>query len=304
MFISGFTSEYQLLEKIGRGFYSNNAITFNINTNESQFNADNILNNISKDQVLYKIISSNTRLVYFNSDKYEIPLIEGRTLFKDDFNSNTDIVLSGRNRLNEINSNQTIVGTIGTNVDSKLDNLILMALKPSNINNMLDGVWVIDGKNDVDKSYNNIKNSVTSLEVSIDKIPSIDSGISRLFNNKQLNNAIYILLFMMFISCLLTLLIYLLLIKKDDIKIMITCGLTTSEILNECFSKKIYKATIFYLCGLFIAYILYFAINNYWINYKILLLTTVIFITASILCIFIFIKLWVYNYIRRVKNDF
>ncbi|MEG2789866.1 MAG: hypothetical protein RR942_18855, partial [Romboutsia sp.] len=227
--ISSFISEYQLLQKVGNEYYSKNAITFNIESNNKNIDVSNMFLLLKKGQVLYKDLGNDTRMIYFNGNKYDIPILNGRTFNKNDLNSSKELVLVGKNRIKEY-LNSEVIGEIGLKFSSNLDDFSIIISNKGNEKEPIDGTWIIDGNKGVKYSYSNINEELESLGATIEKTYKDDNSISRLFNNNRINIVMYLSIVLTFISCLLIYMYLIIISKKDDIKTMIICGLNKYEI--------------------------------------------------------------------------
>ncbi|MEG2379709.1 MAG: hypothetical protein RSB77_05750 [Bacilli bacterium] len=301
--ISSFISEYQLLQKVGNEYYSKNAITFNIESNNKNIDVSNMFLLLKKGQVLYKDLGNDTRMIYFNGNKYDIPILNGRTFNKNDLNSSKELVLVGKNRIKEY-LNSEVIGEIGLKFSSNLDDFSIIISNKGNEKEPIDGTWIIDGNKGVKYSYSNINEELESLGATIEKTYKDDNSISRLFNNNRINIVMYLSIVLTFISCLLIYMYLIIISKKDDIKTMIICGLNKYEILNECLTKTIIVSSIFYLIGLVLSSFILKYNYSYIVNYKILFITTFFMLAICFIFVFLFFKFCINKYMRRLENDF
>lgn len=148
-------SKYQFLSNITNGLYNDNSIYFNPKNSEV---IETIISELNREDVLFCEINNDYRALYFNGD-YKLPMKKGHFFNKSDLTYDKNYVVIGNNHVNNINSDNgkqifsyggidfEVIGILGMDIPSPLDNMILFNLK--NVKQYMsdDSIYVLSSVN-------------------------------------------------------------------------------------------------------------------------------------------------------------
>lgn len=278
-------SQYMLNEKISNDYYSNKSIRFTFNS-DTELSVNEVFGDIQNVNIVYNEVDTNVFSVYGNDINF--PLLNGRNIATDDFIKEKRVALLGANieSTNIIDGveyfdfngiSYEVVGRIGLNKESKLDNRVYINILENDI--AKEGTWILDGH-----TTKNQFNSLSNREgLNISKIDTEIINTKKLFNNTNLIAIIYIFIWLvLFITIIITTYFWIL-NKQNSIYILKLCGLKKINIFTELFNEYLKIATIGYSTGIIPTLIL---LHNYiYYNIKLLILMLMLFLSGIIVCI-------------------
>ena len=296
-------TDNQLNIRISREFYSDNAVTFFVEGSDRN-DIEYIMKNMNKGDILYGEINGNCRGVYVNDHKTTFPVIDGRSFQNTDYFTDKKLALIGRNLRDNckmINGKYyyilqdelyEVIGTLGIESASLLDNYIWINLDAMLNTFSPDGFYVLDGSKkcgDIlhDANLNNIVSEVEAEEV----------GIKAMYKERNIGLIIFVLLLVCFFICVSICISYWLESQKYLLSVKRLCGISNFNILFDLLKDFITTCSLSYFCGSIIAVFLWK--SSY--NGSVLLFTlsiSVILILLSFIPVVLYLKNWTNSLLR------
>lgn len=231
-------SKYQFFAKITNNLYEDNAIHFQVKSNEA---IQTIINEMDSEAVLFCEINNSYKALYFNGD-YKLPMQKGRFFAASDFTENNNYVAIGSNHVKQIYLNGDkemfsfngvefeVIGIIGMDIASPLDNMILFNFK--NVKQYMsdDSIYVLSVSNKTQKIDNN-------PDVIIYDVTT--RSVNRIFDNKiSIYTIMYVCLFLTVYSLIVLLMLHLK-NQMQKIKIYGILGFNLNYIALRIFSEQL-----------------------------------------------------------------
>jgi putative ABC transport system permease protein len=266
---------------------SKNSIGFEIN-NPKGVSGKEFLNIIKseKDIVLQKdglILGSYFgKAIFFDSNSnFNLPLINGRFLTKQDFDENTKVAVIGKNLRNITffkNGNEflkyekedyLVVGILGhTNRSSNFDDFFFLSLgsllpKYENLE-FFNNLWVVDNKNsEVESSFNNLNSKVTKLNsnVTLNRtfVQTSKSYLEDLLSNRIFSLGLTAIVIVVLILNIVNATNFYIESKRKEIGVRKTFGATNFQIAKKILLDYEFQA----VTAFFIAQIFYIILIKY-----------------------------------------
>jgi len=278
-------NQYILNEKISNDYYSNKSLRFIVESDDD-LTINEVFGNISSVDILYNEINNDIVAVYGKDISF--PLLNGRNIRTDDYNSRKRVAILGANIestniINEVeyfNFNgieYEVIGRIGLNKESKLDNKIYINILETDI--VQEGTWILDGDNTEDYF-----NSISLREgIEISKIDTEKIDVKKLFNNTNLITTIYIFIWIVLIITIVLITYFWIFNKKNNIYIFKLCGLKKSNIFIELFYEYLVMVGIGYSIGIIPTALIFKNYISY--NIKLLFLMIIIILSGITACV-------------------
>lgn len=287
-------SKYQFLSNITNGLYNENSIYFNPKNSEV---IETIISELNRDDVLFCEINNDYRALYFNGE-YKLPMKKGRFFNRSDLTGEKNYVVIGNNHVNNINSDNgkqifsyggidfEVIGILGMDIPSPLDNMILFNLK--NVKQYMsdDSIYVLSTVNKSQRIKNN-------PDITVYDVPIV--GVHRIFDNKISMYVIMCICLLLSVYCLVILLLQHLKNQINKIKIYGILGFNYIYIAVKIFLEQMKYIIIPSALGIALPFLF---TDKYYMSLKqvlVLLIINFIIIFLSILAI----KIKVRSVLRR-----
>lgn len=259
--------KYQLLEKISQNFYSKNAIFFAVRGADLE-HYRLFIEAMREDDVFYKSVQGNVRGIRAGAKPNSFPLIQGRFYTTDDWQTDTKRALIGQSLIEHTIESEgkteyrfgdqifEVIGVLGIDIPSRLDQMILLNLDAILPLTGMDGQWALDGSKLVDETYRRIEVAATLHGFEIQRLDQPLEGTRRFFRNENLYIPLYIGVFFCLVGCAATVTYAWIESRRNLIAIQKLCGYSSSEVFVD--SCKPYIAAIAvgystgFLLGLFL----------------------------------------------------
>lgn len=204
MMVSSYFVKKNDIDKLTNELYSSTSIHFGIKDSK----ADQHLNSFIKETknsnyTLFKenVGEKHIRGVYSSQSINNIPMKSGRFFQKEDFFHNKKLAVVGKDFKDIKNINEKkcfnyqgycfeIIGVIGTEVKSNVDNMVYLNLDALfDLNFSSTGIYVLDSGKNTQISYEKLKTFFMNDD-SIFQIENKVKGTERLFKSEEINNKI------------------------------------------------------------------------------------------------------------------
>lgn len=277
-------SKYKFLAKITNNLYEDNAIHFQV---KSEDTIEPVINQMDSDSVLFCELNSTYKALYFNGN-YKLPMKKGRFFAASDFTEDKNYVAIGGNHVKQIYLNGDkemfsfngvefeVIGIIGMDIASPLDNMILFNFK--NVKQYMpdDSIYVLSESNKTQKIDNN-------PDVIIYDVPT--RSVNRIFDNKiSIYTIMYVCLFLTVYGLIVLLTLHLK-NQMQKIKVYGILGFNYNYIALRIFSEQLKYIIIPSAVGTALCFLF---TDKYYINLKqifLLIIINLILMLISVLAI-------------------
>lgn len=296
-------TDNQLNIKISREFYSNNAVTFFV-AGSDRNDIEYIMKNMNKGDILYGEIDGYCRGVYVKDNTNTFPLTDGRSFQYTDYFTNKKLALVGRNLRNECkiingkcyyiiqNEPYEVIGTLGIESSSLLDNYLWINLDAMLDKFSSDGFYVLGGS----KKCGDILNDA-SLKNIVSEVEAEEVGIKAMYRERNSGLIIFVLLLVCFLICVSICISYWLEGQKYVMSVKKLCGISNLNIFFDLWKDFITTCSLSYFCGSLIAVLLWK--NNY--NGSALLFSlflSIILVLLPFIPVVLYFKNWTNSLLR------
>lgn len=187
-------SNYSVNLKVGRGFYSKEAVHFTFGLDAEKIGGTLLeaIHKIEKTDFIMISVQNDIRAVYFKGSPDLPPIVSGRFFSEEDFFQNQRLAVIGKDYQSEtykgsdnadyihVNAYEyQVIGVMGYADDSSLDSMIMVNIDSLDINNIAVGRFFVDGRNNqlVFQEIQNQFNSAGVRGLSVINMPAspIDS---------------------------------------------------------------------------------------------------------------------------------
>ena len=228
----------------------------------SYANGEMFKKHLLNSNILYNKISYNIYEVYSN-DKFEIPILNGRTFNKEDFMSMNNKAIVGVDVPVETNgdgekyyiynSNKyKVIGTMGMKRNSWLDNSVYICWNENPLSSLSEAV-ILDGleiqKNISVYQAQNKSFTVTTLE---------SSGLSRIFKSNNTDfDTLFIAIEVAFLSAIISITCLWIIQKQKWLMILKLIGLSRVKLFAAISLEFLKNAIAFFICGIILSNLLF-----------------------------------------------
>lgn len=232
-------SKYEYLSDLTNGLYKENSIYFKVKDNHD---IDNIMDNLSYNEVIFGEINDDYRAIYFNK-RYSLPMKKGRFFKKGDFDENNNYVVIGSEHESAIKKVDgkyifeyggvefEVIGIVGMDIASPLDNMIFFNLKNVEQYMSLDDTLFVLSAN------NKNSHAIDGTDIEIYDVPVV--GVHRVINYKV---TVYIVAYCcvaLILFCVVSLLYMYMDSQKDKIKVYGILGFHRLYIVIRIFMEQV-----------------------------------------------------------------
>lgn len=278
------------VEMLSQGFYSNNAQHIKVDNDKELFPS---LMSIKNGSIYIETSNKNfdTRYVVVEGDTYVPPIKSGRFFTNSDFMENKAVAVVGKNILPYCNSDSSskslfingktyeVIGVMGDNIASKLDNTCFLSLSAQD--ELPGKIIIVDSnrKKNIDSICDQILSAVG--EDSFEKLNIATKSISNWMNMEINSLSFYIMILLLFILNSVVLTGYWLEKRIKHIAIMRLCGYSNLRIVAFIINRYIRCLLGGYIAG-FILITPFILLNN---NYAFSSVTLIVFLTFIVVLI-------------------
>lgn len=268
------------LNALSRSLYNENSIPFIVKNHEKPVDWSKIDTSQSYtifaelETIKVKSELQDIRGIYFKNDTYFPPLVSGRFFNHTDFYNNKKVAVIGKNvdktNVTEKNNkyyyqyqseNYEIIGTMGAEYSSKLDNTILLNIDGVSSESLQSKFHVLDISKNPITPDGVLKFKDNTLSVNV--FDRGDSGSTRSLNMDVFHLMILIFIILILISSSFIFTYYWIEKKKTEILILWQSGITTNQIFKRYSIRYFLIITICYLSICLIGY-LYLSLDISW----------------------------------------
>ncbi|PEC19913.1 ABC transporter permease [Bacillus cereus] len=270
LIVSSYFFKKNEMDKLTNGLYSSTNFRFSMKESEGNNSLHKFIKQTKQSNyILFKenIEKPNIRGVYSSQTLNTIPMKSGRFFQKEDFFHNKKLAvvgkefkdienISGKKFVNYKGHKFEVIGTIGGEVKSEVDNIIYLnldALWDLNINST--GIYVIDGNDDGEKLFSTLE-SILGKD-SVFPIEDKGKGSKRLFENNFIDNSMIFLLFIIALMMNILSTSYWIYKKRILISIQHFIGHKSFYIYRSLYYKYIFIS----ICSYSIGFVLFLIFN-------------------------------------------
>lgn len=248
-------SDNQLNLKISREFYSNHAVTFFV-TDSGRNDIEYIMENMNQGDILYGEIDGYCRGVYVKGHKNKFPVIEGRGFQDTDYFADKKAALIGRNFREDCeiingkryyiyrNEPYEVIGILGIESPSLLDNYVWINLDAMLDTFHSDGFYVLDGG----RKCGDILKDPNLIHI-VSEVEAEEVGIKAMYQERNTGIIIFVLLAVCFFICASICISFWLESQKYVLSVKRLCGIPNFNILFDLLKDFIITCGLSYLCG-------------------------------------------------------
>ncbi|MGW8956239.1 ABC transporter permease [Paenibacillus sp. NPDC055715] len=260
------------INTLSRSLYNEDSIFFTLKSHEKPMDWSKI--DTSQSYTIFSELETikvkheiqDIRAIYFKNDTYLPPMVSGRYFSNRDFYNNKRFAVIGKNvdRINTKKQNDKyyykyqdenfeIIGTMGAEYSSKLDNTILLNIDGVGSENSLQSkIHVLNiSENPMTEGVLKFKNYTLSVNV----FDRGDTGSTRFLNMGAFHMMILIFIILILISSSFIFTYYWINKKKTEILILWQSGITTGQIFKRYAISYFLITFVCYLSICFISYL-------------------------------------------------
>lgn len=256
-------ADNQMNTRINREFYSDQAVSF-FATGADRNDMEYIMENMKEGDILYGEIDRYCRGVYVKDHKNALPVIEGRSFQSTDFFAGRKLALIGRNLRNDckmINGRYyymlqkepyEVIGTLGIQSPSLLDNYLWINLDAMLDTFSPDGFYVLDGGRNCGRILHDVRLTDIVSEVRPEEV-----GIKAMYKERSTGLVIFSLLLACFLICASVCISFWLEGQKYVMTVKRLCGIPNFYVRLELWMDLIITCGLSFCCGSLIAVLLW-----------------------------------------------
>ncbi|WP_217556307.1 FtsX-like permease family protein [Paenibacillus sp. GbtcB18] len=249
-----YLNKYKLVEKISQNYVGDEAIFFRFER-LSSVDKTSLQNTLKRGDILYKKIDPAIKEILFKDRISPFPMIEGHS-FDGENKPGKNIAVVGRDIHKTMGEKEAymyhgisyeIIGVTGIDKPSKLDRMVF--LQTDNAQADTKGIWILDGNNNLEDTFQNIQRFSEQSGGSVKKVDVPGEGLGRFFQNEPIFKMIDSLVVLSFITCASALTVYWVEQRKQMIAIQKLCGFSTRFIFWDSFKRYLAISVLSYAAG-------------------------------------------------------
>ena len=296
-------SDMDLNIRISREFYSNHAAAFWA-AGSDRADIEYIMEHMKKGSILYGEIDRYCRGVYIKDSRGAFPVIWGRSFQSSDFFAGKKVALIGRNRRDDCQTIDgrtyyavqdelyEVIGILGTESPSLLDNYLWINLDAMLDVFQSDGFYVLDGGRESRSLLQDDALGSIISETEIEKV-----GVRAMYKERNTGLAVFVSVLLCLLICAIISISYWLESQKYPLSVKRLCGVSDFHILLDLLGDFMLTCSPCYLLGSAAAIL---SLKSRYSRLDVLyaLTVSVLLIPLSMVPVILYLRNWTNRYLR------